>query len=60
MRATVDYVKSKFDEYNKLMFESKLPRPSIMHSSAKTFLGKCEFRKRRLPDGRVELSLIHI
>ena len=54
MRATVDYVKSKFDEYNKLMFEGKLPRPSIMLSSAKTFLGKCEFKKRRLPDGRVE------
>ena len=54
MKASVDYVKSKFDEYNKLMFESKLPRPSIMLSSAKTFLGKCEFKKRRLPDGRVE------
>lgn len=54
MRATVDYIKSKFEEYNKLMFEGKLPPLPIMLSDAKTFLGKCEFQKRRLSDGRVE------
>ena len=28
MRATLEYIKQKFDEYNNLMFEGKLPPPS--------------------------------
>lgn len=47
MIATVDYVERKFWEFNRRMFGSKLPRVPIVITGAKTFLGKCTFKRRR-------------
>ena len=54
MRATVDYVKAKFDQFNRQMFAGKLPPIPIELSNAKTFLGMCSYRKRRIGN-RVEM-----
>lgn len=53
MRATVDYVKAKFDAFNRQIFAGKLPPIPIELSNAKTFLGMCSYRKRRIGN-RVE------
>lgn len=53
MRATVDYVKAKFDQFNRQIFAGKLPPIPIELSNAKTFLGMCSYRKRRIGN-RVE------
>lgn len=55
MRATLDYVKAKFDQFNRQMFAGKLPPLPIELSNAKTFLGMCVCRRRKHRDGRVEL-----
>ena len=54
MIATIPYVERKFEEYNRQMFAGQLPKLPIELSDAKTFLGKCVYRKRRLPNGSVE------
>lgn len=54
MEITVPYVKAKFDEYNKLMFNGQLPPLPILLSNAKTFLGACTYRKRRTWTGKME------
>ena len=47
MKATIPYVEKKFEEFNRLMFDGKLPRLPIELSNAKTFLGLCVYKKRR-------------
>ena len=47
MRATIPYVEKKFEEFNRLMFDGKLPMLPIELSDAKTFLGLCVFKKKR-------------
>lgn len=47
MKATIPYVEKKFEEFNRLMFDGKLPRLPIELSDAKTFLGLCVFKKKR-------------
>ena len=54
MIATIPYVERKFEEYNRQMFAGQLPKLPIELSDAKTFLGKCVYRKRRLRNGSVE------
>lgn len=54
MRATVPYVEKKFEEFNLQMFEGKLPMIPIELSDAKTFLGLCIYKKRKLPNGKTE------
>ncbi len=54
MVPTKAYVEQKFDEFNHLMFGGKLPRIPVEMSDAKTFLGKCVYRKRRKPGGKTE------
>lgn len=44
---TVDYIKSCFDEYNALFFGNSLPPIPVKLSSARTFLGKVTFTRRR-------------
>lgn len=51
MRATVEYVERKFEEYNQLMFGGHLPMIPIKLSDAKTFLGLCVSKVRKLKDG---------
>ncbi|MBQ7691012.1 MAG: SprT-like domain-containing protein [Muribaculaceae bacterium] len=54
MRATIPYIEQKFEEFNRLCFAGELPKLPIRLSDAKTFLGKVVYKKRTLPDGRVE------
>ncbi len=54
MIADVAYVKRKFREFNRQMFAGQLPEIPVYLSDAKTFLGKCCFKKRALPGGRTE------
>lgn len=49
MIVSLPYVQERFDFYNALCFESKLPPVQMKLSRARTFLGKCEYKKRRKP-----------
>ena len=53
MRADVLYTEKKFDEFNRQMFAGKLPKIPIELKDVKTFLGKCVFTRRKLPNGQV-------
>ena len=55
MKATVEYIEKKFEEFNRQMFAGKLPKLSIELSNAKTFLGQCAFKKRLTVFGKVKL-----
>ena len=50
MRATIDYIKRKFDEYNELCFEGKLKPLPFKLSNAKSFLGAVFFQREKNPD----------
>lgn len=54
MKATIPYVEKRFEEFNQLMFDGKLPKLPIELSDAKTFLGLCVYKKRRTILGRTE------
>ena len=47
MIISVDFVKSKFDEFNQQMFDGKLSSLPIKLSSARTYLGQLRFRRKR-------------
>lgn len=51
MIPTLDYIKSKFNEYNTLCFEGKLPLLPFKLSSARSFLGQVRFVQEKNPDG---------
>ena len=51
MKATIPYIEGKFDEFNKLIFGGRLPRIPVRLSNAKTFVGQCCYKVRRLADG---------
>lgn len=51
MRATKEYVEQKFDEFNKLIFEGKLPKLPFKISCARTFLGQVTFFQEKNDDG---------
>ncbi|MBR5842245.1 MAG: SprT-like domain-containing protein [Bacteroidaceae bacterium] len=54
MKATIPYIEKKFEEFNQLIFEGKLPKLPIELSDAKTFLGMCVYKKRRTLWGKME------
>lgn len=56
MTPTVEYIKRKFEEYNRLMFGGRLPEIRIELSDAASFLGMCVADVKRLPDGREQHS----
>lgn len=47
MEITIPYIRSKFEEYNRLMFGGSLPMPAIRLSNAKSFVGLCTYRKQK-------------
>ena len=47
MQPTVDYIQSRFDEYNTRYFGGTLPPIPIKLSHARTFLGKVTFVRHR-------------
>lgn len=54
MKATVSFLQQRFATFNELIFEGKLPLLPIELSNARTFMGKCEFKKRRKLWGKTE------
>ncbi len=54
MIADIPYIKKKFREFNQQMFAGQLPDIPVYLSDAKTFLGSCTFKKRRLKNGKTE------
>ncbi len=54
MIPTIPYIERKFEEFNKQMFAGELPPIPIVLSDAKTFLGKCVYKKRLGKDGKIE------
>ena len=56
MRADIPYVQQKFREFNRQMFDGRLPEPPVSITNAKTYLGVCAYRKHRKWHGRLEYS----
>ncbi|MBO7114695.1 MAG: SprT-like domain-containing protein [Bacteroidaceae bacterium] len=56
MIPNVAYVQEKFGEFNRMIFDGKLPEPPISITNAKTYLGVCAFRKHRKWHGKLECS----
>lgn len=54
MKVTRDYVRRKFDEFNKLIFSGRLPEIPIELSDSGRFMGRCVYDVARHPDGRKE------
>ena len=52
MIADIPYIKRKFEEFNQQMFAGQLPDIPVCLSDAKSFLGKCCFKKRLLENGK--------
>ena len=52
MKATIPYVEKKFEEFNRMMFDGKLPRLPIELSNAKTYLGVCIYKRKRMLWGK--------
>lgn len=47
MRATIPYIQQKFDEFNRLCFEGRLPAVPIILGNAKSYLGACAYKTKR-------------
>lgn len=54
MKPTIPYIEQKFEEFNEQMFAGRLPKLPIELSDAKTFIGVCVYKKRKLPNGKFE------
>ena len=52
MKATIPYIRSKFEQYNRLCFGGTLPMIPIELSDAKTFVGVCVYRVKRVAGGK--------
>jgi len=52
--ADVQYLKSKFDEFNRLFFDGKLPEIPVGLSRARSYLGICACKRRWAWFGRRE------
>ena len=51
MKPTLDYIKNKFDEYNKMVFNGQLKPIRFQLSKARTFIGQINFKRRHNNDG---------
>jgi hypothetical protein len=49
VKPTVQYVESKFDEFNAMIFDGKLPKIPVALSNAASYVGLCTFKTRRRP-----------
>ena len=55
MKATIPYVEKKFGEFNRLIFDGKLPMLPIELTNAKTYIGACVYKRRRGLFGQIKL-----
>lgn len=46
MRATLDFLENRFDEYNRGIFHNGLPRPLMHISSARSFMGQFKIERQ--------------
>ncbi len=53
MRPTIEYVKTRFDEFNRTIFGGRLPKVTIRLSRARSFLGQLAYKKVRGRGGQV-------
>lgn len=51
MRPNINFVRLKFQEYNALFFEGKLPAPPIVLNKSRRTLGMLTYRRERQPNG---------
>lgn len=51
MKATIDYIERKFEEFNNKMFEGMLAKLPFKLSNARTFLGQVRFMREKNEDG---------
>lgn len=56
MDITVQYIKDRFEVFNKQMFGGALPLPVIRVSKAKTYLGAVTYKRKRTWYGKVVIS----
>ena len=47
VKPTVPYIRSKFDEFNAMIFGSRLPQVPVALSNAVSYVGLCTFKTRR-------------
>lgn len=55
MKATLEFVKERFAEFNRLCFDGQLPDIPLNISNARTYLGVCRYHKRRKLLGGYEM-----
>lgn len=60
MFPTIQYVKDRFDVFNRLMFNGRLPEVSFALTRSRSALGQCVSRIDRHADGRVEHSAFEL
>jgi len=58
MRATVEFVERKFDEFNRLCFGGRLEPLPVKLSDAKTFMGKVEYKWRTVGGRREKYDFV--
>lgn len=54
MKASVEYLKERFEHFNKLIFSSELPPIPIKLSNARSYVGQCRCKRRRTLPGKVQ------
>ena len=60
MRPTVEYVQARFEEFNMLCFEGKLPPVPVAITRAKSYLGKVVYKRGRSLFGKTKVSDIRM
>ena len=55
-QAVIQYIKDRFEVFNKQMFGGALPLPVIRVSKAKTYLGAVTYKRKRTWYGKVVIS----
>ncbi len=56
MRPSPEYIEHKFNEFNLLIFNGKLPLPPIKMSRARTFMGRLEYKREKTYLGKYRYS----
>ena len=49
MKPNVQFIQTRFDEFNALIFEGALPSVPVVLSNAASYVGMCTFKSRRRP-----------
>lgn len=58
MDISTAYIKGRFDEFNRLCFEGRLPQPIFRLSHVKTYLGQMRRRLQYAPSGRRQVQYV--